>query len=834
MILTLRIPAEAQVRLEALLTHLQDPASPLYHHWLTPEAFGAQFGPAQQDLDQVLGWLEQHELQVEAVTAGRTAILFSGNVQKVEHAFQTLILDYRLEGRVFRANATDPSIPRALADLVHGVVSMHNLPRKAMHHGLRPVLPEGPGSEYTTGSGAHYLAPGDFAAIYNAKPLYAAGTNGSGVTIAIVGRTHIAAADVATFRSQFGLPANAPVFVLNGADPGDLGADEDCEADLDVEWAGAVAPNATIKFVMSKSTTTTDGVDLSALYIVNNNLAAVMSTSFGQCEANMGTSENNFYNNLWAQAAAQGITSFVAAGDSGVAGCYGGSSASASGQGVSGLASTPYNVCVGGTEFSDGGGNYWATANGTGQASATGYIPEVAWNESGTVAGGSGLWATGGGVSSLYAKPSWQAAPGVPGDGRRDVPDVSLAAAGHDGYLIQTQGRLGSVGGTSASSPAFAGLMALVVQATGQRQGNANLVFYKLGNAQYRGTGAKVFHDIVAGNNSVPGSVGYACGTGYDLATGLGSVDAQALVGYWAGGAANTLTATIATPAASLTVASGAVTAFAGTAKDSATAATLAYSWNFGDGTDATGATASHAFTNTGTANASCTVTLTVKDSTGIVATATRAITVTPAPRNTLTATIATPAANLTVASGAVTAFAGTAKDSSSTAILSYSWNFGDGGTAAGATASHAFTNTGTTNASYTVTLTVKDSTGIVATATRAITVTPAPTALTATISTPTANVTVASGSTVYLTGVATDTTAGAVLNCSWSATPNATATPRLQPMATATTLTSGCSVYLSNTGPSPYSVTVTFLVADNKGARASASRILTVTPAGR
>src|SRR5262249_48503922 len=236
---------------------------------------------------------------------------------------------------------------------------------------------------------------------------------------------------------------------------------EDGEADLDVEWSGAVAKNATVKFVISKSTSTTDGVDLSAQYIVNNNLAAVMSTSFGQCESSMGSTENSFYNNLWSQAASQGITSFVSSGDSGASGCDGGSSTSGTGRAVSGLSSTPYNVAVGGTQFADTASpsTYWNSTNAAGDVSAKSYIPGVAWNGGGTASGGSALWSTGAGVSTVYAKPSWQVSPGVPADGKRDVPDVSFTAASHDGYLVETQGSLQAIGGTSASSPSWAGLM---------------------------------------------------------------------------------------------------------------------------------------------------------------------------------------------------------------------------------------------------------------------------------------------------------------------------------------------------------------------------------------
>jgi pseudomonalisin len=535
MVLALQLHPDKQAALEALLARQLDPSSPEFHQWLTPQDFGSRFGPSAAELAQVTGWLSSRGFSIDEVATSGTWVNFSGGVTQVESAFATTIEDVKIDGVVRHANTSNPSIPRALAGLVSGVVSLHNIPRHAMNSGIRHLEATALQPDYTGSTGSHYLAPGDFATIYNVKALYTAGIDGTGQTIAIVGRTHPAATNWSTFRSTMALTANAPQVVLNGTDPGDLGADEDGEADLDVEWSGAVAKGATVKFVVSQSTSSTDGVDLSAQYIVNNNLAPVMSTSFGQCESSMGSAENTFYNNLWSQAASQGITSFISTGDSGAAGCNGGSDTSGSGKAVSGLSSTPYNVAVGGTQFNEGTGSYWSSTNGTGDTSALSYIPEVVWNESANVSGGSGLWASTGGASTLYAKPSWQVAPGVPADGKRDVPDVSLSAAGHDGYLVYTQGALAAIGGTSASSPSFAGLMALIVQKTGARQGNANPRFYQLAQAQYGSGGTVVFHDTTSGNNSVPGVTGFTAGTGYDEATGLGSVDAYALANAWGG-----------------------------------------------------------------------------------------------------------------------------------------------------------------------------------------------------------------------------------------------------------------------------------------------------------
>jgi pseudomonalisin len=252
------------------------------------------------------------------------------------------------------------------------------------------------------------------------------------------------------------------------------------------------------------------------------------------CEASLGSSGNGFLNSLWQQAAAEGITVLVSSGDNGAAGCDSPSAASAThGRGVNGLCSAPFSTCVGGTQFDDVSkpSLYWSPSNAPGtQASALSYIPEIAWNES---APGYGLWSSGGGASAIYSKPSWQAGTGVPADGKRDVPDVSLSSAGHDGYLIYQEGSLYVVGGTSAASPAFAGIMTLVAQHAAARLGDANAALYSLATMQAKG-GASIFHDITHGNNSVPGQTGFTAATGYDQATGLGSVDALVLVSHFA------------------------------------------------------------------------------------------------------------------------------------------------------------------------------------------------------------------------------------------------------------------------------------------------------------
>ena len=381
MLLTLLPDAAQQDALNQLLDAQHNPESPYYHQWLTPEQYGERFGISEADTAQIVGWLQGHGMEVEEVTAGRRAIVFSGSAAQVESAFHTQIHAYRIGNELHHANATDPEIPAALLQVVGGVVSLHDFHSEPMHGAVRKPSPD-----FTSG-GSYYLAPADFATIYDLVPLYQQSINGSGQSVAIVARSNIKIADVRQFRTFFGLPANDPQIIVNGTDPGILSSGEETEADLDVEWSGAVARNAAIKFVVSKSTNASDGVDLSAQYIVNHNLAPVMSTSFGLCEASLGTSGNRFLNSLWQQAAAQGITVFVSSGDNGAAGCDSASASSAThGRGVNGLCSTPYSVCVGGTEFNDASNPslYWSASNAAGtQSSALSYIPETVWNESG-------------------------------------------------------------------------------------------------------------------------------------------------------------------------------------------------------------------------------------------------------------------------------------------------------------------------------------------------------------------------------------------------------------------------------------------------------------------
>jgi subtilase family serine protease len=307
MILTLQPDAEQQHALDEFMASRRDPTSPFYGQWLSPAEFEKQFGVAEADVNTVKQWLQAQGFTIDEVPQGRRSIVFSGAVRHIRKAFRTDMRHYRIGQEDHIANATDPSIPDALSAVVSGVVSLHDFRSRPMLSSVRPA------PAYTSGN-SHALAAADFATIYNTQTLLAQGNDGTGSTIAVLGRTDVVLGDMAQFRSTMGLSNNPPQIIYNGTNPGRQTGDEG-ESDLDLQWAGAVAPGATIKFVTSASTGSTDGIDLSAQYAVSNNVADIITLSYGLCEADLGASSVNFYNNLWQQAAAQGQSVFVSSGD---------------------------------------------------------------------------------------------------------------------------------------------------------------------------------------------------------------------------------------------------------------------------------------------------------------------------------------------------------------------------------------------------------------------------------------------------------------------------------------------------------------------------------------
>jgi uncharacterized protein (TIGR03437 family) len=517
--------ASQQAELDQLLADQQNPSSPRFRQWLTPEEFGNRFGLSAADHSKIVAWLVSEGFTVKESARARNWISFGGTAGQVAKSLRAPIHRLRVDGQMHFANLAEASVPEALADVVAGFLGLDDFQPKSMAHAAEP--------QYNSGS-SHYLAPEDYGTIYNIAPLYQAGIDGTGQSIAIIGQSNILLSDIRAFRTRYNLPANDPKVILyGGTDPG-FSSGAQLEANLDIEWAGAVAPKASIIYIYGANAFT------AMITAIGQNLAPIISSSWGTCELNASPSAFRAYAQ---QANAQGITIVSSSGDAGAAGCdtQGSEYFAARGRALLFPAVMPEVTAVGGTQFVEGNGKYWASSNSANLGSALSYIPEAAWNETGS----SGLLSTGGGASLLYSRPAWQNGPTVPAGSARLIPDVSLSAAGHDAYLVTYLGSTYAVSGTSASAPSFAGILALLnhYQVTNgfQKQpglGNINPQLYRLAQAA---PGA--FHDITAGDNIVPcalgspdcltGSYGYRADLGYDMATGLGSIEANTFVTSW-------------------------------------------------------------------------------------------------------------------------------------------------------------------------------------------------------------------------------------------------------------------------------------------------------------
>jgi subtilase family serine protease len=495
--------ASQKAALQTLIAQQQDPNSSNFHKWITPEQYAERFGMSADDLNKVTGWLKSQGLTVDGVSRSRTKVSFGGSVSRIESVFQTEFHQYMVNGEKHFANSAELSLPAALAGTVLGFRNLDNFRMKPRN--VRP--------RFTSDiSGNTFLAPADVATIYNINPLYNAGNagfDGTGQRIVVVGQTQIDANDIAAFRSASGLSAKAPLLLLMPGSGTSVTVSNDVpEADLDVEWSGAVAKNAAIIYVYSGNAPNFSVIDAFE-YSIDNDLAPVISISYGACEALNGPTFITFLQNLMQQATAQGQAVSSAVGDVGATDCDAPTATIAThGLAVDVPGAIPEVTGVGGTTFTgDDNHNptFWNASNdpSTG-GSAKSYIPETTWND------GQGS-ATGGGVSSVIAKPSFQTAL-TPADGHRDVPDIALSASpDHDPYLFCTQGRcvngfrssangLQAVGGTSVGAPVFAGMLTLINQATesaaGQGGAVVNQTLYTLAAST-----PSAFHDISTGNN---------------------------------------------------------------------------------------------------------------------------------------------------------------------------------------------------------------------------------------------------------------------------------------------------------------------------------------------
>lgn len=601
--LVLSRPPEVQQAFDQYLSDLQNPASVNYHHWLTPVEVGERFGASQNDINAIQAWLQSQNLTVSSVANNRVVIRFSGSASAIATTFGAEMHYFLVGGEQRVSISSEPQIPAALAGIIKSVIGLSTPEVHPFSQaGLVQVPTRNPtgnsaggvSPDFTTSGGSHYLFPADFATIYNAS---VANITGAGQTIAIIGLARVYDQDILNFEALSGLAAKTENVMIakNGTDPGapmtsppssGTPPAAQTEATLDVTRVISIAPGATVDLVISANTGMVSGLDLAVEDVVDANpsFANIMSLSFGGCENQNGQSGVNFFDTLFGAAAMEGIAVFVSSGDSGAAECDAHFATPPATQILSPnfMCSSSHATCVGGTEFADfsNPSQYWSGSNSSTYGSALSYIPEGAWNEPLNSSNQPQVAGTGGGVSAFIPTPTWQVGTGVPGTAGRYTPDISFSASVHDGYFacMAAYGACGPlngnfyfiyIAGTSASVQDMAGVAALLNQKAGSAQGELNENLYRLAATPSN----NVFHDVTVAssgvascalttpsmcNNSAPGPSGlagglsgYAVGTGYDEATGLGSINVANLLANWTGAATTTTVTSSLNPFAS-------------------------------------------------------------------------------------------------------------------------------------------------------------------------------------------------------------------------------------------------------------------------------------------
>ena len=570
--LVFRRSAAQESALKDLLAGQHNPNSPLYHHWLTPETFATRFGVADKDIATAENWLVSHGFHIDNVARTRDRITFSGAAAQVQGAFGAELHHYRTQGEAHFAPASDLTLPASLASVTAAVLHLSDFRPKP---NLKAVVDAHP--DYTSSSTqAHYLTPKDILTMYDVNPLYARSIYGTGQGLAVVGQSFVntsTPSNVATFQALLTQYNPITPVLVPGSGVEAISAGDQGESEIDLEYASGIAQNSNIFLVYVGSSQNYSVFDALA-FAITEDIAPVVSISYGACETLLSPGDLDQANALFEEAAAQGQTLVASSGDSGSTACSPYTSATGitpaeqQALAVNFPASSPYVTAVGGTQmavetFTAGNSSYWASASGMDTISSLlSYVPEVVWNEG---SASRGIFAGGGGTSAHFLRPPWQNTfPGMPAGAYRLLPDIALQSSiaspgflicSSDPTLLYPQGQTSScvdgltgsnqkytvAGGTSFAAPIFAGFIALLNEAEhANGQGNINPVLYSL--AADPNSYAAAFHDITSGTNAcVSGAANcvtadessYAATPGYDEATGLGSVDFNALTAAW-------------------------------------------------------------------------------------------------------------------------------------------------------------------------------------------------------------------------------------------------------------------------------------------------------------
>jgi kumamolisin len=472
---------------------------------MSREQFAANYGANPDDLAQIEAFAHQHNLTVAEISQARRTVVLSGAISALSAAFGVYLANYEHPDGNFRGRTGPIYIPADLAGIIQGVFGFDNRPQ-ARPHFRHKRLTNGAGQEAARQTRPTGYTPLQVAQLYN----FPAGTDGTGECIGILefGGGY-STTDLNNYFQQLGIPTpSITAMSVDGAanQPAPGQDSPDTEVMLDIEVAGAVAPGANI--VVYFSNFTEQGWVDAITTAVHDNVhkPSVLSISWGFAEGQMIWSNQAIQavNEAFQAAAAMGVTVCCAAGDDG-----------SRDQVDDGLAhcdfpaSSAFVLACGGTTLQGSGNNITS---------------ETVWND------GPDGGATGGGISDTIDLPTYQATANVPPSvnpgGRigRGVPDVAGNADPETGYLILADGQQGTVGGTSAVAPLWAGLIARINQKLGTPAGFLNpLLYTQLANAN-------ALKDITTGNNDITGHIGgYSAGPGWDACTGVGSPNGTAI-----------------------------------------------------------------------------------------------------------------------------------------------------------------------------------------------------------------------------------------------------------------------------------------------------------------